>query len=126
MMTNARIALTRGSATDDSKQRPKGMPNNVETTSQPALRTWTFCQSWTRMTTATVIEARTASGAATSTGMTRESNGTATSASPKPKAERITVAMKINASTRSTVQSSNIHLVVLADDDASAKAGDSL
>jgi hypothetical protein len=46
-----------------------------------------------------VIESRTAKGTATSTGMSRASSGTATRASPKPKAERINVATKITANT---------------------------
>src|ERR1700761_1274655 len=48
---------------------------------------------------ATVMEARTATGAATSTGITIVSRGTATNASPKPKAERTTVARKRIAAT---------------------------
>src|SRR5262245_49291723 len=55
-------------------------------------------------TRATVMETRTASGAATSTGMSRASRGTAMSASPNPKAERISVATKITASTQQSVQ----------------------
>jgi hypothetical protein len=55
------------------------------------------------MSPATVTETRTASGAATSTGMMRASRGTATRASPNPNADRITVAKAITASTGSVV-----------------------
>jgi len=48
---------------------------------------------------ATVTETRTASGVATCTGMRNAKSGTATSASPNPKVERIVVATKITAST---------------------------
>ena len=44
------------------------------------------------ITAATVIETRTASGAAPLTGIRKASRGTATSASPNPKTERISVA----------------------------------
>src|ERR1041385_2797267 len=49
---------------------------------------------------ATVIETRTATGAATSTGIRRASSGTATNASPKPKAERMRVARNRTAGAR--------------------------
>ena len=61
--------MTTGSATVVSRSRPTGMPNIVETTSRPALPRWTSRQSRKRTSPATVTETRTASGAATSTGM---------------------------------------------------------
>ena len=63
---------------------------------------------------ATVIDTRTATGAATFTGITSESNGTAISASPNPKAERITVATKSTASTSTSVESKDMQFIVLA------------
>ena len=48
---------------------------------------------------ATVIEISVASGTASSTGMSRASSGTAIKASPKPNADRITVATKTIART---------------------------
>jgi hypothetical protein len=49
---------------------------------------------------ATVIETRTATGAATSTGIRSASRGTATNASPNPKAERMIVARNRTAGVR--------------------------
>ena len=84
------------------------MPNRVERTSHPALRTWTFRQSWATTIPATVIETRMASGTATSTGMSRASSGTATRASPNPNADRISVARKTTASTGRVAGSANM------------------
>ncbi|WP_242451943.1 hypothetical protein [Rhodanobacter sp. T12-5] len=53
---------------------------------------------------ATVTEISTATGAATSTGMIKASNGTAISASPNPNAERTNVARNSTASTPAVVQ----------------------
>src|SRR5262245_16902478 len=60
------------------------------------------------MMPATVIERRTASGVATSIGMSRASRGTAIRASPKPKADRITAARKTTATTQPITQPSAI------------------
>jgi len=54
---------------------------------------------------ATVIDMRTASGAATSSGIERASKGTAINPSPKPKAERMRVAMKTTIRTCRVVAS---------------------
>src|SRR5580698_3180438 len=54
-------------------------------------------------TTATVIDTKTANGAATWTGSVSARRGTATSASPNPRAERMKVAKKRTASTRKVV-----------------------
>src|ERR1700710_1125855 len=57
------------------------------------------------MIPATVMEARTATGAATSTGMMRASRGTATRASPNPNADRKNVATKKIVATWTGTQS---------------------
>src|SRR5262249_56080912 len=58
------------------------------------------CGQYCRSTTAaTVIDTSAARGAAISTGTLSASSGTAISASPNPNAERISVAMKMTAST---------------------------
>lgn len=57
---------------------------------------------------ATVMETSTARGAATFSGMQKASRGTASSASPKPKAERMSVAMKMTDTTWSVVTSIGI------------------
>ena len=69
MMNAPRIALTTDSGTVFKSSRPRGIPNKVESTSQPALRTWTLRQSWITTTTATVMDTSTANGAATWTGI---------------------------------------------------------
>src|SRR6185437_2346902 len=81
------------------------MPNSVDATSQPALRACTLCQSCTTTTAAMVMESNTASGAAILSGMQSASKGTATSASPNPKAERNNVARKTITSTATVVAS---------------------
>src|SRR5262245_25912317 len=68
------------------------------------------------MMTATVMETRVASGTASSTGMRSASSGTAIRASPKPKADRTSVAAKITASTVNIVQSNCIESCVSAID----------
>src|SRR5437660_10954065 len=56
-------------------------------------------QSCSTTTNATVMETRTATGAATSTGTASASRGTAISASPNPKADRMIVARNSTAIT---------------------------
>src|SRR5215471_21466718 len=68
------------------------MPRNVGASSQTVLRRWIFRQSWATTTPAMVMDSKTASGAAIWTEVVRASNGTATSASPNPKVDRIMVA----------------------------------
>src|SRR5579872_1144755 len=57
------------------------------------------------MTPATITDTSTANGAATVIGMRSASNGTATSASPNPNADRISVATKITTSTWTVIES---------------------
>src|SRR5579875_2170407 len=57
------------------------------------------CQSCTTTMAAMVMDSKTARGAAVCSGIRSASRGTATRASPNPKAERITVAMKMTSST---------------------------
>src|SRR6185312_7690431 len=75
------------------------MPRNVGASSHPVLRRWIFRQSWVTTTRATVMDSRTASGAATLIGMPNASSGTAMSASPKPNVERISVATNTTSRT---------------------------
>ena len=89
-------------------QTPSGMPTNVGASSQPVLRMWIFRQSCTTTTAAMTMESRTASGAATSMGMVSASNGTAISASPKPKVERTRVAKNTTSRTCSVVVSTHL------------------
>ncbi len=99
MMMTASVPFTSRLLPSVSSRRPSGIPNNVATTSHPALRTWMFRQSCAMITAATVMETSTASGAATLMGSRMASSGTATSASPNPNAERISVAAKITSKT---------------------------
>lgn len=81
------------------------MPKSVARTSHPALRKCIFFQSCATIIPAIVIDTSTASGAATFSGIKSASNGTATSASPNPNADRIKVAMKTTARTCKVVTS---------------------
>ena len=93
------MPFTARPSTAVSSQRPSGIPASVPSTSQPALRTWITRKSCTTTIAATVMDTRTASGAAIWTGRRSARSGTATSASPNPKVERINVARKTTATT---------------------------
>src|SRR5437868_4827051 len=64
-------------------------------------------QSCTITMNATVIETRTATGAAVSTGTVNTSSGTATRASPNPKADRMMVARNKTATTSIAIMDYN-------------------
>src|ERR1700735_1800693 len=72
---------------------PSGIPRKVGPSNHPVARKWTFRQSWTTTMAATVIDRRTATGAAISIGMISASNGTAIRPSPNPNVERIKLAI---------------------------------
>ena len=109
------MPLTIGSGTVLRMNSPTGMPKSVENTNQPALPKWTCRQSCATTTAATVMEMSTATGAATSTGRTSASSGTAIRASPNPNAERITVARKNTAGTCAVAQAiANASLATIA------------
>src|SRR5215831_11283187 len=91
MMTMASIASTIGSGARVRSRRPTGMPAKVARTRRTALFHHTCCQSCATTIAATVMDTSAAIGAATVTGITSASSGTATSASPNPNAERTNV-----------------------------------